>query len=76
MVEAFPSAFLGVLLPDSVISGLPSKRGGKSDRLYEACLTEGVFEQLVPNWNGQSVKRSHCLPQSGTMTGERPTFAF
>ena len=47
MVEAFPSAFLGVLLLDSVISGLPSKRGGKSDRLYEACVTEGVFEQLV-----------------------------
>ncbi len=47
MVEAFPSAFLGVLLPDSVISGLPSKRGGKSDRLYEACLTEGVFEPLI-----------------------------
>ena len=47
VAEAFPSAFLGVLLPDRVISGLPFKRGGKSDRLYEACLTEGVFEQLV-----------------------------
>ena len=47
MVEAFPSAFLGVLLPEGVISKLPSTRGGKSDRLYEACLTEGVFEPLV-----------------------------
>ncbi len=47
MVEAFPSAFMGVLLSEDVIAGLPTKRGGKSDRLYEACLAEGVFDRLV-----------------------------
>ncbi len=33
MVEAFPSAFMGVLLPDEVLASPPTKRGGKSDRL-------------------------------------------
>jgi hypothetical protein len=36
-----------VLLPDGVIAKLPTKRSGKSDRLYEACLAEGVFDRLV-----------------------------
>ncbi len=47
MVEAFPSTFMGVLLPDEVIARLPFKRSGKSDRLYEACLQTGAFERLV-----------------------------
>lgn len=47
MVEAFPSAFLGVLLPDGVIARLPSNRSEKSDRLYEACLAHGAFDRLI-----------------------------
>jgi hypothetical protein len=47
MVEAFPNTFMGVLLPDFVLAGLPPGRSGKSDRLYEACLAEGVFERLI-----------------------------
>jgi hypothetical protein len=47
MVEAFPSTFMGVLLPDGVLAGLPTKRGGKSDRLYEACVSDGVFIPLI-----------------------------
>ncbi len=47
MVEAFPNAFMGVLLPDAVLARLPPGRSGRSDRLYEACLAEGIFERVI-----------------------------
>jgi hypothetical protein len=46
MVEAFPNTFLGVLLPESVLDRLPLGQS-KSDRLYEACVAEGVFIPLI-----------------------------
>jgi hypothetical protein len=47
MVEAFPNTFMGVLLPDAVLAGLPSGRSGKSDRLYEASIAGAVLEPLI-----------------------------
>ncbi len=46
MVEAFPNTFMGVLLPEVLLDTLPPGRS-KSDRLYEACLTEEVFDRLI-----------------------------
>lgn len=46
MVEAFPNTFLSVLLPEALLERLSPGRS-KSDRLYEACLVEGVFNPLI-----------------------------
>lgn len=44
--EAFPNAFLGVLLPASVYQG-PIRRGIKSDVFWEHCLRKGLLADLV-----------------------------
>jgi hypothetical protein len=49
MVEAFPTAFLGVLLPaETFVDSLASeKRRQKSDWLYEAVVAQGVIDRLL-----------------------------
>ncbi len=47
IVEAFPTLFMAVLIPDEVLLSLSCKRRGKSDRLYEACVATSTFECLV-----------------------------
>jgi hypothetical protein len=48
IVEAFPNAFLGVLLADSCFKEMGRlKRGKKFDWLYEQCREGGAFRSLV-----------------------------
>jgi hypothetical protein len=48
IVEAFPNAFLGVCLPDSVYQAMPRlRRGRKFDWLYDAWRAEGLFDSLT-----------------------------
>ena len=48
MVEAFPNAYLGVLLPErEFFNAARLKRGGKFDWLYERCLAASVFPRLL-----------------------------
>jgi len=48
MVEAFPNAFLGVLILDARFQARPKvPRRKKFDWLYETCLDEGSFQAVV-----------------------------
>ncbi len=48
IVEAFPNAFLGVILDDDVYEKRPHlKRGQKFDWLYERAMEERVIDKLV-----------------------------
>ena len=47
IVEAFPNAFLGVLLPDEAFETLPPGRGKKFDALFEAVRRRGVLLRLM-----------------------------
>lgn len=48
VVEAFPNAFLGVMLPDAVFDQMPRlKRGKKFDWLYERAIENRRFEELL-----------------------------
>jgi hypothetical protein len=48
IVEAFPNAFLGVLLADSYFKAMKKlKRGKKFDWLYHECRKAGVFRSLA-----------------------------
>ena len=48
IVEAFPNAFLGVLLTDADYADRPKlQRGGKFDWLYDRCVDKGLFEILT-----------------------------
>lgn len=48
VVEAFPNAFLGVMLDDAAYHrlGTPIPRGKKSDLFFEQAVVEGRFEAL------------------------------
>jgi hypothetical protein len=47
IVEAFPNAFLGVLMPEGELLAAPKfKRGRRFDWLYERVLTTGRLESL------------------------------
>ncbi len=45
LYEAFPNAFLGVMLPDRCWPGLPIRRECKSDALWYECLREGKLAE-------------------------------
>jgi hypothetical protein len=48
IVEAFPNAFLGVVLPDDAyITATKIKRGGKFDWLYDRWIDRGLFRRVV-----------------------------
>ena len=48
LVEAFPNAFLGVLVSDSCFEEMPRlRRGKKFDWLYDQCCKSGVFASVV-----------------------------
>lgn len=47
IVEAFPNAFLGVLLSDHTFATKPFKRGRKFDWMYENALEAGRFRELL-----------------------------
>jgi hypothetical protein len=48
MVEAFPNAFLGVLMPEEELALAPKfKRGRRFDWLYEQVVTTGRLESLL-----------------------------
>ena len=47
IVEAFPNAFLGVLLPDACFSGPAAGKRKKFDWLYEHAIRQGVFETVM-----------------------------
>jgi predicted nuclease with RNAse H fold len=48
IVEAFPNAFLGVVVPDDdYFTGTKIKRGGKFDWLYDRWIDRGLFHRAV-----------------------------
>jgi predicted RNase H-like nuclease len=48
VIEAFPNAFLGVLLDDDAFAALGRlPRGKKFDRFYEYAVKAGIFESLL-----------------------------
>lgn len=48
LVEAFPNAFLGVLVPDSRFKVMPRlRRGKKFDWLYDQCCDSRAFRSVV-----------------------------
>jgi hypothetical protein len=48
LVEAFPNAFLGVLVSDSCFKEMPTlRRGKKFDWLYDQCCRSHVFRAVV-----------------------------
>jgi hypothetical protein len=46
IVEAFPNAFLGVMLDQHVIDETPISRGERTDKFFSLCNAHGVFTQL------------------------------
>jgi len=46
IVEAFPNAFLGVLIDEQVIDEAAPSRGQKTDIFFSLCNNHGVFQQL------------------------------
>jgi hypothetical protein len=54
LIEAFPNAFLGVMLPDECFQAVPRpRRGKKFDWLYDRCCELHLFENLVAGVNRQ-----------------------
>jgi predicted RNase H-like nuclease len=48
LVEAFPNAFMGVLLSDRCFDGMPKmRRGKKFEWLYDQCREQKFFEALI-----------------------------
>ncbi len=48
IVEAFPNAFLGVVLPDDAYANPPQiKRGGKFDWLYDRWIDRDLFSRIA-----------------------------
>lgn len=48
IVEAFPNAFLGVVVPDDdYVTAAKIKRGGKFDWLYDRWIHRGLFPRVV-----------------------------
>jgi hypothetical protein len=47
IVEAFPNAFLGVLLPDACFSGPAAGKRKKFDWLYDHAVRQGTFEAVM-----------------------------
>jgi hypothetical protein len=48
MVEAFPNAFLGVLIPEEELALAPKfKRGHRFDWLYDQMVKSGRLESLL-----------------------------
>ena len=46
IVEAFPNAFLGVMLDQQVIAAAAVSRGDKTDTFFSLCNTTGAFQAL------------------------------
>lgn len=46
IIEAFPNAFLGVMLDQQVIDESPTVRGKKTDRFFSLCNVHGAFKAL------------------------------
>lgn len=46
IVEAFPNAFLGVMLDQGVIDAAAAGRGDKTDTFFSLCNTTGAFQAL------------------------------
>ena len=47
-MEAFPNAFLGVVLPDDdFVNAAKIKRGGKFDWLYDRWIHHGLFHRMA-----------------------------
>jgi hypothetical protein len=68
IVEAFPNAFLGVLMTEDELKKAPRlKRGGRFDWLYKQMVTSGrlkcvLSKQVVLSgqvWNGLSLETNH-----------------
>jgi hypothetical protein len=70
IVEAFPNAFLGVLMPEVELLAAPRlKRGRRFDWLYEQMVTTGRLESVLSNyldlpdevWHRLRLERHHEL---------------
>lgn len=69
IVEAFPSAFLGLLLSEP--GNLAKGRAGKSDRFFEMLVAEGGLRDLIARW-----LPGHRHPEIGSITNHDDRAAF
>lgn len=53
IVEAFPNAFLGVMLDQQVIDEVPMSRGVKTDTFFSLCNAHGAFSALEEHLDWQ-----------------------
>jgi hypothetical protein len=60
MIEAFPNAFLGVLLPEVAFASIPPGRGRKFDALFEAAQTREILTRLLDciGWADAKLRRA------------------
>lgn len=67
IVEAFPNAFLGVMLDQQVIAAATVSRGDKTDTFFALCNTTGAFQALQRHvgwpdtdfWNALAATTQH-----------------
>lgn len=67
IVEAFPNAFLGVMLAQRVIDNAVTNRGNKTDIFFSLCNTHGAFQALQDHlgwadrafWNAFTTTTQH-----------------
>lgn len=60
IIEAFPNAFLGVLLSDQTFATRPVRRGRKFDWMYDQAIEAGLFIHLmsVISWDAPDLLQS------------------
>lgn len=61
LVEAFPNAFLGVMIPDARFEAMPRlRRGKKFDWLYDQCCDTLAFRHIVNTIGLEKVRGRPC----------------
>jgi hypothetical protein len=64
IVEAFPNAFLGVLLPETAFEGIPAGRGKKFDALFEAAQSRNIVNRLLDDVGWADDKFARALVEN------------
>lgn len=72
LVEAFPNAFLGVLIPSGRFNSMPKlRRGKKFDWLYEQCCDTLEFSKVVDTIGSEEVRDRLTLIEANQDHEER-----
>jgi hypothetical protein len=64
IVEAFPNAFLGVLLPEVAFDSIPTGRGKKFDALFEATQSRSILARLLNEVGWSDYKLDQALVEN------------